>query len=166
MTRSKALSIDRNTHKVEVLSSATNEVITLGYDKLVLATGSTPVIPNFKGGDLKGIFTLTDLDDTWAISRFIKTAKRKVVIIGAGLIGMEMAEAFIEKGAIQCGFCTPGMELSAYHLLNQNPRPTDKEIREGLSGNLCRCTGYNKIVEAISASAQRMNRKTSKGKRR
>jgi carbon-monoxide dehydrogenase small subunit len=62
-------------------------------------------------------------------------------------------EAFIEKGAIQCGFCTPGMEMSALNLLNQNPFPSEPEIREALSGNLCRCTGYNKIVEAISASA-------------
>ena len=53
-------------------------------------------------------------------------------------------ESFIEKGAIQCGFCTPGMELSAYNLLSQNPHPNEREIRESLSGNLCRCTGYNK----------------------
>lgn len=75
-------------------------------------------------------------------------------------------EAFIEKGAIQCGFCTPGMELSAYHLLCKNPCPSEKEIREGLSGNLCRCTGYNKIVEAIAASADAMNRKPKKRKKR
>lgn len=65
-------------------------------------------------------------------------------------------EAFIEKGAIQCGFCTPGMEMSALYLLNQNPTPKEEEIRAGLSGNLCRCTGYNKIVEAISAAAEKM----------
>jgi len=75
-------------------------------------------------------------------------------------------ESFIEKGAIQCGFCTPGMELSAYHLLSKNPNPSEREIREGLSGNLCRCTGYNKIVEAISASSERMNKKQSKRKKR
>ena len=60
-------------------------------------------------------------------------------------------EAFIEKGAIQCGFCTPGMEMSALYLLQQNPSPAEEEIRNHLSGNLCRCTGYNKIVEAIAA---------------
>jgi NADPH-dependent 2,4-dienoyl-CoA reductase/sulfur reductase-like enzyme/rhodanese-related sulfurtransferase len=98
LTQSKAISIDRSAHKVKVLNGATDEVVTLGYDKLVLATGSTPVVPGFKGGDLKGIFTLTNLDDTWAIHNFIKTGKKRVVIIGAGLIGMEMAEAFIEKG--------------------------------------------------------------------
>ena len=65
-------------------------------------------------------------------------------------------EAFIEKGAIQCGFCTCGMEMSALHLLNKNPQPTDTEIREALAGNLCRCTGYTKIVEAVAAAGQKM----------
>lgn len=64
-------------------------------------------------------------------------------------------QSFIELGAIQCGFCTPGMELSALHLLSRNPEPTPGEIRAGISGNLCRCTGYAKIVEAIQAAAQR-----------
>ncbi|MDX2452925.1 (2Fe-2S)-binding protein [Desulfosarcina sp.] len=65
-------------------------------------------------------------------------------------------EAFIEKGAIQCGFCTPGMELSALNLLKTNPRPSDTQIRSAISGNLCRCTGYNKIVDAISEAGRRM----------
>jgi len=68
-------------------------------------------------------------------------------------------EAFIEKGAIQCGFCTPGMEMSALHLLRQNPSPDEEEIRRHLSGNLCRCTGYNKIVEAIAACAEKITEK-------
>lgn len=68
-------------------------------------------------------------------------------------------EAFIKKGAIQCGFCTAGMELSALYLIKHNPSPTEEEIREGLSGNLCRCTGYNKIVEAIGAAAEKMKTK-------
>lgn len=67
-------------------------------------------------------------------------------------------EAFLEKGAVQCGFCTAGMEMSALFLLNNNPSPTEAEIRRGLSGNLCRCTGYNKIVEAISSAAQKMKK--------
>ena len=70
-------------------------------------------------------------------------------------------EAFIEKGAIQCGYCTPGMELSALQLLKRNPDPTEEEIRRGISGNLCRCTGYNKIVDAVKAAAEKMrNRET------
>ena len=75
-------------------------------------------------------------------------------------------ESFIEKGAIQCGFCTPGMELSAYHLLSQNPHPSETEIRESLSGNLCRCTGYTKIVEAIEASADKMKPRKRKGRKK
>jgi len=63
-------------------------------------------------------------------------------------------QAFIEHGGAQCGFCTPGMILAAVALLEQNPNPSEDEIRWGLSGNLCRCTGYVKIVEAVQAAAQ------------
>jgi carbon-monoxide dehydrogenase small subunit len=62
-----------------------------------------------------------------------------------------LQQAFVGKGAIQCGFCTPGMILSASSLLKQNPNPTEAEIRTALSGNLCRCTGYQKIVEAVQS---------------
>ena len=62
-------------------------------------------------------------------------------------------QAFIDHGAVQCGFCTPGMILSVLDLLHRNPNPTPLEIREGLSGNLCRCTGYQKIIEATLAAA-------------
>jgi aerobic carbon-monoxide dehydrogenase small subunit len=65
-------------------------------------------------------------------------------------------EAFISAGAIQCGYCTPGMELSALYLLSRNPRPTEADIRAGLAGNLCRCTGYAKIVAAIQAASTRV----------
>lgn len=65
-----------------------------------------------------------------------------------------LQQAFVDKGAIQCGFCTPGMLLSASSLLKQNPNPTEEEIRTALSGNLCRCTGYQKIVEAIQSIAK------------
>ncbi|GKT09012.1 (2Fe-2S)-binding protein [Desulforhabdus sp. TSK] len=60
-------------------------------------------------------------------------------------------KAFVEKGAIQCGFCTPGMILSSKSLLDKNPNPTEEEIRAGISGNLCRCTGYQKIVDAVKS---------------
>jgi carbon-monoxide dehydrogenase small subunit len=60
-------------------------------------------------------------------------------------------EAFIEKGAVQCGFCTPGMVLASVDLLEQNREPTREQIREGLSGNLCRCSGYVKIVDAVES---------------
>ena len=67
-----------------------------------------------------------------------------------------MQNAFWEKHGLQCGFCTPGMILTACDLLAKNPRPTDAEIRRGLEGNLCRCTGYQNIVAAIKEAAPRM----------
>ena len=66
-------------------------------------------------------------------------------------------EGFWEKHGLQCGYCTPGMIISAKHLLSKNPNPSEEEIRQGISGNLCRCTGYNKIVEAIQYAAEKMN---------
>ena len=65
-------------------------------------------------------------------------------------------ESFIEAGAIQCGFCTPGMVLAGKNLLDKNPTPGEQEIRRGLSGNLCRCTGYRKIIDAVKLSAERL----------
>ncbi|MBI3177058.1 MAG: (2Fe-2S)-binding protein [Chloroflexi bacterium] len=62
--------------------------------------------------------------------------------------------ALVEQGGIQCGFCTPGMVMAAIALLNDNPRPTEDDVRLGLAGNLCRCTGYKKIVEAVLAAAE------------
>jgi len=62
-----------------------------------------------------------------------------------------LQRSFIEQGAIQCGFCTPGMLMSAKALLEKNPKPTREEIKEAISGNLCRCTGYQQIIEAIEA---------------
>ena len=65
-------------------------------------------------------------------------------------------QAFVDLGAVQCGFCTPGMILTAVDLLQKNPDPTRLEIREGISGNLCRCTGYQKIVDAVEAASLRV----------
>ncbi len=64
-------------------------------------------------------------------------------------------EAFVETGAVQCGFCTPGLVVAAHDLLARVPRPSDLEIREALAGNLCRCTGYEKILDAVRLAADR-----------
>jgi carbon-monoxide dehydrogenase small subunit len=68
----------------------------------------------------------------------------------------ELQDAFCETHALQCGYCTPGMLIAAQALLNENPRPTEADIREAIAGNLCRCTGYQQIVEAIEAAAARL----------
>ncbi len=65
-------------------------------------------------------------------------------------------EGFWEKHGLQCGFCTPGMIMAAHYLLGKNPNPSEEEIRKGLSGNLCRCTGYVKIVEAVQYAAEKL----------
>ena len=65
-------------------------------------------------------------------------------------------QAFVEAGAVQCGFCTPGLIVATHDLLDRNLEPTDAEIREALAGNLCRCTGYEKILDAVRLAAERM----------
>jgi len=77
-----------------------------------------------------------------------------------GLAGKKLhplQEAFAETGGAQCGICTPGMILAACQLLERYPRPTDEQIREGLAGNLCRCTGYQKIFDAVRQASQAMS---------
>jgi carbon-monoxide dehydrogenase small subunit len=69
-----------------------------------------------------------------------------------------LQEAFWEKQGLQCGFCTPAMLLRAYEILQENPGPSEQEIREAIAGNLCRCTGYQFIVEAIQAAAEAMRK--------
>ncbi|GAA2901862.1 (2Fe-2S)-binding protein [Pseudonocardia halophobica] len=83
-------------------------------------------------------------------------AQGREVTTVEGLAGEELdpvQQAFVEKGAVQCGFCTPGFLMSTKDLLERNPEPTDPEIREALAGNLCRCTGYEKILDAVRAAA-------------
>jgi carbon-monoxide dehydrogenase small subunit len=84
---------------------------------------------------------------------------REVVTI-EGLAGEDelhpVQQAFLEAGAVQCGFCTPGLIVQTHDLLQRSARPSDPEIREALAGNLCRCTGYEKILDAVRMAAERM----------
>jgi carbon-monoxide dehydrogenase small subunit len=81
-----------------------------------------------------------------------QAADRTVLTVEGGMVGSELhplQQALLDEGGVQCGFCTPGMIMSATALLSHNPSPTDEEVRIGLSGNLCRCTGYVKILAAV-----------------
>jgi len=90
-------------------------------------------------------------------------ADRAEILTVEGLAGPDgtlhpLQAAFWEKHGLQCGFCTPGVLISAYHFLKENPHPTRDEIREGISGNLCRCTGYQSIVDAVELAAEWLDR--------
>ncbi|MEV0293827.1 (2Fe-2S)-binding protein [Nocardia sp. NPDC050710] len=82
-------------------------------------------------------------------------AVRTVEGLATGAALDPMQQAFVEAGAVQCGFCTPGLIVQAHDLIERNPEPSDVEIREALAGNLCRCTGYEKILDAVRLAAQR-----------
>ena len=81
----------------------------------------------------------------------------RAVVTVEGLAGEDelhpIQAAFVEAGAVQCGFCTPGLIVATHDLLGRNPSPSDAEIREALAGNLCRCTGYEKILDAVRLAA-------------
>src|SRR5919106_3509057 len=84
---------------------------------------------------------------------------REVVTVEGIAEGDELhpvQEAFVEAGGVQCGFCTPGLIVATHDLLARNPRPSDPEIREALAGNLCRCTGYEKILDAVRLASERL----------
>ena len=86
-----------------------------------------------------------------AIGREVTTVEG----LAAGQALHPVQEAFVEAGAVQCGFCTPGLVVAAHDLLARVPEPSDPEIREALAGNLCRCTGYEKILDAVRLAARR-----------
>jgi carbon-monoxide dehydrogenase small subunit len=86
-------------------------------------------------------------------------AEEREIVTVEGLAGEEglhpVQQAFVEAGGVQCGFCTPGFIVATHDLLQRNPEPTDAEVREALAGNLCRCTGYEKILDAVRLAARR-----------
>jgi aerobic carbon-monoxide dehydrogenase small subunit len=103
------------------------------------------------------------LDDTLVCSCLVLAGQaegREVVTVEGVANGDELhpvQQAFVEAGAVQCGFCTPGLIVASHDLLRRTPAPSDAEIREALAGNLCRCTGYTKIIEAVLDAARQLN---------
>ena len=81
-------------------------------------------------------------------------ANGRQLITIEGLDGAKVQQAFVEAGAVQCGFCTPGLVVASHDLLRRVPHPTEAQIREALAGNICRCTGYAKIIEAVHMAAR------------
>ncbi|MBN2279209.1 MAG: (2Fe-2S)-binding protein [Candidatus Marinimicrobia bacterium] len=108
--------------------------------------GACLVLLNGKPVNSCQVFTATAIGDEITTVKGIGTLHQPHII----------QECFVEAGAVQCGFCTPGMVLATYALLQDNPDPSDDEIKRALSGNLCRCTGYVKIIDAVKRSARKM----------
>ena len=112
------------------------------------------------GGDCGSCTVLIDGKAVMSCLYLVMKARGKDIMTIEGLKGENGAlhplqEAFIEHFAVQCGYCVPGMIMTAKAMLDENPKPTEEEVRTGLSGNLCRCTGYVKIVEAVLSSAEK-----------
>ena len=115
-----------------------------------------------KTGDCGACMVLIDGEAVTSCTQRASRLEGKKILTIEGMSDGEhlhpIKQAFIDAGAVQCGFCIPGMILSAKALLDKNPNPTEEEVRIGIDKNLCRCTGYEKIVEAILLAAKRMGR--------
>jgi carbon-monoxide dehydrogenase small subunit len=112
-------------------------------------------------GECANCTVLIDGKPTLSCSTLAMSARDKNILTIEGLAkdGLHpIQKAFVDYGAIQCGFCTPGMILTTKALLDENSRPTREEAKEFLAGNLCRCTGYVKIIDAVMASAEHMSK--------
>ena len=111
-------------------------------------------------GECGGCTVLVDGKPVLACSTLAITVRGKEILTIEGLAQgttlHPIQQAFIDHGALQCGFCTPGMVLTAKALLDEKPNPTREEVKQGLAGNLCRCTGYVKIIDAVLAASEKI----------
>jgi len=151
------LTINGRTHEPAVQP---NETLLQVLRKL----GYTDVKSGCEKGDCGACAVLLDGDAVNSCLVLARQADGGEVVTNSGLGTLDdphpLQEAFADAGAVQCGFCTPGMIVSAKALLDRNRNPTEEEIREAIAGNLCRCTGYAQIVDAVELAAERMSAKT------
>jgi carbon-monoxide dehydrogenase small subunit len=149
----KLIHLNVNDHPVEVAVAPNTTLVDLLRYELGL-TGTK------KGCDLGDCGACTVILDGRAVNACLVLAVQADGCKVQTIEGLQDSDgmhplqaAFVEKGAIQCGFCSPGMILSAKNLLDRHPHPSEAEIRRAVSGNLCRCTGYQKIIEAIQSAS-------------
>ena len=113
-------------------------------------------------GECGSCTVLVDGKPTLSCSTLAIAVREKDILTIEGLAtGAQLhplQQAFIDKGGVQCGFCTPGMIMTAKALLDENPNPSRDEVKEGMAGNLCRCTGYVKIIDAVMSAAETMGK--------
>jgi aerobic-type carbon monoxide dehydrogenase small subunit (CoxS/CutS family) len=147
----------RQTFKI---NSADKELVLNPGDTLLQTlrdNGFTEVKCGCSEGECGACLVLLDDMPVNSCQVFAMSAKNKDIktVKGIGTLHYPHAiqKAFVEAGADQCGFCTPGMVIASYALLKKNPKPTKQEINEALDGNLCRCTGYVKIIDAVEKAA-------------
>ena len=149
-----AITLDLNQKSVHVTVAADAFLVDVLRDKLALM--GTKYACGM--GECGACTVLLDDEPVFAcLVLAVETEGRRVITVeGLGAIGAlhPLQRTFADRGAVQCGFCTPGMLVSAAALLARDPHPDEPRIRAALSGNLCRCTGYTKIVEAVQAAAE------------
>jgi carbon-monoxide dehydrogenase small subunit len=152
------LKVNERTHHVALAPNVTllQALRDLGY---------TDVKSGCEKGDCGACAVLMDGQAVNSCLVLAWQAEGAEIVTNSGLGTMDnphtLQEAFADHGAIQCGYCTPGMIISAKALLDRNPHPTEAEIRGALSGNLCRCTGYDQVVEAVQIAAEKMRNQVS-----
>jgi carbon-monoxide dehydrogenase small subunit len=151
MKKTISLTVNGESHTVEV--DAKDLLLQVLREKL----GLTGTKEGCGTGECGACTVLVDGEPVNSCLYLAMRAEGKTVLTIEGLAQEgklhPLQQAFIDNAAVQCGFCAPGMLLSAKALLDRNPRPTEREIREGIAGNICRCTGYVKVVKAIRQAA-------------
>ncbi len=156
MSVKKLLTFTLNGRQVQLAAHSTDTLAALLRDSL----GLTGTKLGCGEGDCGACTVLLDGRAVNSCLVLALQVQDRVVLTIEGLATDEalhpVQQAFIEHGAIQCGFCSPGMILSSVALLGENPRPTEQQVRVAISGNLCRCTGYQKIVEAVLDAAHKL----------